>query len=115
MRCFAAVTALLAGGVAAATLFSTQAQSSEPLPGWKVREICREDSSIGQCRLFEIRAQRALLQSWAFILDEHKAACLARFQPPLEPSYRILGECVENEVRLEKERHIASIRKREEA
>lgn len=103
----------VAGGLIAITLALAPASAQE-LPDWQPRDICASDSANGQCLLFEQRAQNDVTASWGVLPDAARRTCLARFEPPLEPSWRILGDCIEIEVRLAQQARFDAQRKREE-
>lgn len=74
--------------------------SAADLPGWKISEICREDSDRAHCRLDESIARQRLSGSWPFLQKAWRETCLANFAPPVEPSWRILGDCLQEQARL---------------
>ena len=95
---FARTIAALTGGLVV-TLFGAAPSSAQALPNWRPGNICAQDSARGQCLLFERRAQYDVAASWRVIPEAVRSTCLTRFTPPLEPSWRILGDCIEIEGR----------------
>lgn len=89
---FAAATAVLSGwsvsGIA-------QGAGGIALPGWKPADICLPSSARGQCEAFEYRAYRAVSGSWAFIPDAIRSGCLGVVRTPVDQSWRVLGDCIE--------------------
>lgn len=103
--------ARLFGGALVAVLAAAPALAQD-LPNWRPGKICAKDSAAGQCLLFERRAQYDVSASWLILPAVVRETCLARFTAPLEPSWRILGDCIEIEGRRAQE---VAIRKREAA
>ena len=68
--------------------------AADDLPRWSINKICTSDSAPGQCRLFEQRARAQVAEAWITLPDKIKQGCLAEFRPPLEPSWRIMSDCV---------------------
>lgn len=85
---------------------------AQDLPDWRPGKICAKDSASGQCLLFERRAQYDVSASWLILPAAVRETCLARFAAPLEPSWRILADCIEIEGR---RAQLVAIRKREAA
>ena len=94
----APLTTILTGGLIASAIIVAPALAQN-LPNWEPRSICSNDSAKGQCLLFEQRAQNDVTASWSILPQATRASCLTRFTPPLEPSWRILGDCIEIEGR----------------
>ncbi len=67
---------------------------AEPLPSWPLATICEYDSAPGQCRLFEARARSRVAEAWPAIPDNIRSGCLSVFRPPLDPSWRIMADCI---------------------
>lgn len=67
---------------------------AEPLPNWSISKICQSDSAPGQCRLFESRARARVAEAWLTLPESIQKGCAAEFHPPLEPSWRIMGDCI---------------------
>lgn len=103
----------LACGLIAASLVATPVLA-QSLPDWQPRDICANDSANGQCLLFEQRAKNDVTASWSVLPETVQRTCLARFEPPLEPSWRILGDCIEIEGRRAQQVRFEAQRKREE-
>ena len=81
--------------VAALTLpFLIGHAHAEPLPNWSINSICRSDSAPGQCRLFESRARARVAEAWLTLPESIQKGCAAEFRPPLEPSWRIMADCI---------------------
>ena len=81
--------------VAALTLpFLIGHAHAEPLPNWSINNICRSDSAPGQCRLFESRARARVAEAWLTLPESIQKGCAAEFRPPLEPSWRIMADCI---------------------
>ena len=88
---------MLTRSVIAAVLLSVVAAApaiSQPLPDWSMREICARDSAPGQCVLFENRARNRVAEAWVTVPKKIRQGCLAEFRPPLEPSWRIMADCI---------------------
>ncbi|MGI9410622.1 MAG: hypothetical protein ACR2OV_11150, partial [Hyphomicrobiaceae bacterium] len=83
------VVAVVCIAVAAAV----PAAADDP-PKWSLAEICASDSAPGQCRLFEQRARAQVVEAWITLPDNIKRGCLAEFVPPLQPSWRIMSDCI---------------------
>ncbi len=75
------------------TVVGTHARA-EPLPNWSISKICRSDSAPGQCQLFEQRARAKVSEAWITLPTAIQKGCAAEFRPPLEPSWRILADCI---------------------
>ena len=69
----------------------SQAQS---LPDWSISKICQQDSAPGQCRLFEQRARARVAEAWLTLPSSIQKGCATEFRPPLEPSWRIMADCI---------------------
>ena len=108
---FARTVAALTGCLVA-TLLGVATSSAQVLPNWRPVNVCAQDSAKGQCLLFERRAQNDVAASWGIIPEAVRSTCLTRFTPPLEPSWRILGDCIEIEGR---RAQAAAIKRREDA
>lgn len=67
---------------------------AQSLPNWSIRNICARDSAPGQCALFEARARSRVAEAWITLPDKIRTGCLAEFRPPLEPSWRIMADCI---------------------
>jgi hypothetical protein len=81
---------------AAAAPAKARAQS---LPPWRIADICAHESAPGQCAAFEGRALKAVSASWPFVLDPIKKACLEQAKNPLDRSWRLLSECLDDATR----------------
>ena len=79
------------------TVMPSNNAGAQELPGWRIKDICAKDSDPGQCAAFEGRAFNAVSGSWAFVLEPIKQACLAQVKSPLDQSWRLLAECLEDE------------------
>lgn len=99
-------------GGALVAVFAAIPSLAQDLPNWRPGQICANDSASGQCLLFERRAQYDVSASWLILPAAVRETCLARFAAPLEPSWRILGDCIEIEGRRAQQ---VAIRKREAA
>ncbi len=109
----ARITTGLTGGLVASVIAVSSAWAQD-LPDWQPRNICSSDSANGQCLLFEQRAQNNVAASWSVLPQSARATCLARFIPPLEPSWRILGDCIEVEGRRAQQVGVTARKKRED-
>ena len=79
----------------AALTVRSHAQAEGPvLPNWPIRSICSTDSAPGQCALFESRARGRVAEAWLAIPDSIKAGCISEFRKPLEPSWRVMVDCI---------------------
>ncbi|MEM7747099.1 MAG: OmpA family protein [Pseudomonadota bacterium] len=74
-------------------LLFTQVRA-EPLPSWSISKVCQSDSAPGQCQLFEQRARARVAEAWLTLPTAIQKGCVAEFRPPLEPSWRILADCI---------------------
>jgi len=81
-------------------VYSIQPAGAQALPGWRISEICAHDSAEGQCRLYEAVARQHVAGSWDLLPREWRQSCLQSFRPPLEPSWRILSDCMDSQIRL---------------
>jgi hypothetical protein len=83
---------------------------AQTLPSWDPSEICRKDSSPGQCAAFEARARNAVSGSWGVLLDATKKTCLDAVKSPLDQSWRLLASCIDEstEANLVKQNAIAT-------
>lgn len=81
-------------------VFSVQPAGAQAPPAWRISQICAHDSAEGQCRLYEAVARQGLAESWDFLPKEWRESCLQSFRPPLEPSWRILSDCLDSKIRL---------------
>jgi hypothetical protein len=88
-------------------VFAPPAMAAEALPTWAPTEICRQDSSPGQCAAFEARARDAVSGSWGVLPDTTKAACLGEVKAPADRSWRLLGECLDTRTAAALEKHDA--------
>ncbi|MEM9355356.1 MAG: OmpA family protein [Pseudomonadota bacterium] len=84
---------ILVLAVLTAPLLVIQARA-EPLPSWPVSKICQSDSAPGQCQLFEQRARARVSEAWMTLPAAVQKGCVAEFRPPLDPSWRILADCI---------------------
>jgi hypothetical protein len=82
----------LAAGIASPAM-------AQPLPNWNPAETCAKDSSPGQCIAFERRARDAVSGSWGVLLDGTKTACLDAVKSPLDRSWRLLADCIDEKTR----------------
>ena len=73
----------------------TPAALAQPLPNWKISEICAGESTRGQCEAFEARAMQALSATWGFVAGDIKSSCLKEAQKPIDRSWRELADCVD--------------------
>ncbi|MGI9405319.1 MAG: OmpA family protein [Hyphomicrobiaceae bacterium] len=105
-RLMARIAAACAPFVIGATVGVSTVHSQENadvLPAWRIVNICKNDSAAGQCKLYEAVARQRVLSSWTVIPPEWREACLLSFKPPLEPSWRILADCIDDQARLARE------------
>ncbi len=65
------------------------------LPKWRIADICENDSAAGYCRVAENNARNSVSGNWPLLPPDWRKACLATIKAPLEPSWRLLGECLE--------------------
>jgi len=86
-----ALAAVLASGVPSSGV------AAQALPAWPIADICAKESAPGQCAAFEGRALKAVSASWPFVLDPIRQACLGQVKTPLDQSWRLLAECIDNE------------------
>jgi outer membrane protein OmpA-like peptidoglycan-associated protein len=75
-------------------LSTVDAAQAQDIPNWQPRQICQEDSARGQCMLFEQRARSRVGAAWPTLPDAIRKGCLAEFRAPLEPSWRIMSDCI---------------------
>ncbi len=83
--------------VAAAALslpFLHAPATAQSLPNWSIAKICQQDSAPGQCRLFEQRARARVAEAWLTLPSSIQKGCAAEFKPPLEPSWRVMADCI---------------------
>jgi hypothetical protein len=71
--------------------------TAQPLPAWKIGEICAKEGTPGQCVAFESRAFNAVSASWTFLLDPIKQTCLGQVKSPADQSWRLLADCIDEE------------------
>jgi len=88
--------------IAAAMAFTAVAMPAgearaQALPTWQIGEICAKESAPGQCAAFEGRALKSVSASWPFVLDPIKQTCLRQLSSPLDRSWRLLAECIDEE------------------
>ncbi|MEO0618231.1 MAG: OmpA family protein [Pseudomonadota bacterium] len=83
-------------------------ENAEALPGWRISNICARDSAVGQCRLYEAVARQRIVASWTVIPPQFREACLLKFKPPLEPSWRILADCIDDAARTSDAKRLAA-------
>jgi len=81
-------------------VYSIQPAGAQALPGWRISEICARDSAEGQCRLYEAVAHQRVAASWDLLPREWRQSCLNSIRAPLEPSWRILSDCMDSKSRL---------------
>ena len=81
-------------------VYSIQPAGAQALPGWRISEICARDSAEGQCRLYEAVAHQRVAASWDLLPREWRQSCLNSIRAPLEPSWRILSDCMDSKIRL---------------
>ncbi|MGD9802590.1 MAG: OmpA family protein [Hyphomicrobiaceae bacterium] len=70
------------------------------LPSWSISDICASDSAGGQCRILEAEAQRTLSGGWDVVPSEFRDACIGQLKGPYDRSYRLLSQCLEEQVSL---------------
>lgn len=87
------------GTIALATLAPVSPAPAQALPEWQPRSICSKDSARGQCALFERRARGDVSASWDILPKTVRQTCLTKLLPPLDPSWRLLADCIEIEGR----------------
>ncbi len=68
------------------------------LPAWKIPEICAKDSAQGHCVSLESKAWRAVSGSWISVPDAVKKICLGDSKGPGDQSWRVLGDCVDEQM-----------------
>jgi outer membrane protein OmpA-like peptidoglycan-associated protein len=68
------------------------------LPAWKIPEICVKDSAPSHCLSLESNAWRAVSGSWVSVPDAVKSKCLGTVKGPMDQSWRVLGDCVDEEM-----------------
>jgi hypothetical protein len=107
------ITTSLTCGLVASVIAAAPV-AAQNLPDWQPRNICSSDSAKGQCLLFEQRAKNNVTASWSILPQSARATCLAQVKPPLEPSWRILGDCIEIEGRRAQQAQLAAKKKRED-
>ena len=73
------------------------ANSATELPAWRIDEICARDSARDVCMHYERVARQPIASSWHLVPKSWRDACLSRFEAPLEPSWRILGDCIDDQ------------------
>jgi hypothetical protein len=72
---------------------------AQALPAWKINDICAHESAPGQCAAFEGRAFNAVSASWPFVLEPIRQACLGQVRSPLDQSWRLLADCLDDQTR----------------
>ena len=103
-RCGYGAVALAAGGaisigaVAAQDIVKDAKASLADLPAWNIPEICAKDSAQSHCMALESRAWRTVSGSWVSVPDAVKKSCLGAARSPLDRSWRVLGDCVDEEM-----------------
>ena len=68
---------------------------AQDLPAWKIADICRADSATTYCSVYEKQARSGVSGNWTLLPKPWRETCLKTFAPPLEPSWRLLGACLE--------------------
>ncbi len=68
------------------------------LPEWDVSGLCKGEGFPGQCQLNEGVAKRALSGGWDLVPDAYRKDCLAQVKLPYDKSYRLLSQCLEEQV-----------------
>lgn len=68
------------------------------LPVWDVSGLCEGEGFPGQCQLNEGVAKRALSGGWDLVPDAYRNDCLAQVKQPYDKSYRLLSQCLEEQV-----------------
>lgn len=108
-----AVSLLSAGGVAAAVTgtntdlnLSTSSTTTALLPNWDITQICNSDSATGQCRILESEALRTLSGGWDEVSVDFRSACLGSLKGPYDKSYRLLSQCLQEQVMKGREEHL---------
>lgn len=84
-----AVVLAMSAGWATATL-------AQDLPAWSLAEICGRDPQ--QCAMFEARARQSVTGGWGVLPETYKKACLAEIKTPPDRSWRLLSQCLEQQV-----------------
>ena len=82
-------------GAPSAAAAAAAAAAGAALPAWRVADVCKRDSVVGQCDLFETRAAGTVSGSWIFIPDDIRARCLSEASKPDDQSWRLLAACIE--------------------
>ena len=90
--------ACVAAPLAAQDIVKDAKASLADLPTWKIPEICAKDSAQAHCLALESRAWRAVSGSWVSVPDAVKKTCLGSARSPLDRSWRVLGDCVDEEM-----------------
>lgn len=86
------------------------------LPTWKIPEICAKDSAQAHCLSLESKAWRAVSGSWVSLPDAVKKTCLGNTKGPGDQSWRVLGDCVDEEMEKQGDkRAVATLRTPAEA
>ena len=67
------------------------------LPDWRISKICKTDSATPYCLADEGIAKRNVAGAWSLMPPAWRSACLTEFKPPLEPSWRILSDCLQRQ------------------
>jgi len=69
------------------------------MPDWDIPALCKSESVPGQCRLHEREARRTVSGGWKVLPEGYKSACLDQVKEPDDKSYRLLNQCIEEQVR----------------
>lgn len=98
-------TLAVIGPAAAQDIVKDAKASLADLPTWKIPEICAKDSAQSHCLALESRAWRTVSGSWVSLPDAVKTACLGATRSPLDRSWRVLGDCVDEEMEKAGDKH----------
>lgn len=86
------------GSVVAQDIVKDAKASLADLPAWKIPDICAKDSAQSHCLALESRAWRTVSGSWVSVPDAVKKLCLGAVRSPADRSWRVLGDCVDEEM-----------------
>jgi len=69
---------------------------AQAVPDWDINALCR--SEPGQCIVSEELARDAVTGGWNLLPVAYREACLAAVKSPADHSWRLLSQCLEEQV-----------------
>ncbi len=100
----------IGGAVGQSTPVASAKDSVKDLPDWKIPAICAKDSAQAHCTSLESRAWRTVSGSWVSLPDAVKRKCLDEVKTPSEASWRVLNDCVDEEMEKSADKKAVSTR-----